>query len=484
MLGRGRSGTVYLAKHKDLEEYRAVKLVEKTRMDYEQFRKEALILKELRHPGIPIVYDLVETEQFSLLIEEFLEGETLYALVSGMGHFSAAMTIRYGIQICHLVNILHSARPNPVLYLDLQPKNLLLCHDVVKLIDFDHAVPLKEAGELALRYGTEGCAAPEQYTGERLDERTDIYAIGAVLYYMLTGTYPAGPGKAQPGWRRADGRSRDAAGRRLEHAICRCLEADKEKRYQTAEELCRALEAAGDDPVSSLTIGVAGSRPGAGATHIAVGLTAYLRRRGISAMYQEENDSGAVRRLAAWAGTNGDRQGIVRIRGIPMRPRYGPGVRLSEPPYPVRVLDWGGDWQRFLTEQIDACLLVCGAKPWETEEAGAALGRIGDCPGLAVALNHFCRRLYGKLPGKLSGAGSGDCCFLMPEWADPFGGDHEADQVYERLMVFWLGTGTEGRRRRWWERTWLENGSAVRERLGRLRPGGRWGLSGPGGERE
>ena len=93
MLGRGRSGTVYLAKHKDLEEYRAVKLVEKTRMDYEQFRKEALILKELRHPGIPIVYDLVETEQFSLLIEEFLEGETLYALVSGMGHFSFRFAI-------------------------------------------------------------------------------------------------------------------------------------------------------------------------------------------------------------------------------------------------------------------------------------------------------------------------------------------------------------------------------------------------------
>ena len=58
ILGRGRSGTVYLARHMELEEYRAIKQVAKTCTDYSQFRKEALILKTIRHPGIPIVYDL------------------------------------------------------------------------------------------------------------------------------------------------------------------------------------------------------------------------------------------------------------------------------------------------------------------------------------------------------------------------------------------------------------------------------------------
>jgi len=66
------------------------------------------------------------------------------------------------------------------LYLDLQPKNLLLCDDVIKLVDFDHAVHQNEADRLTKRYGTEGCAAPEQYTMEALDERTDIYAIGVI----------------------------------------------------------------------------------------------------------------------------------------------------------------------------------------------------------------------------------------------------------------------------------------------------------------
>ena len=83
--------------------------------------------------------------------------------------------------------------PTPVLYLDLQPKNLLLYKNTIKLIDFDHAVYADEAERLAERYGTAGCAAPEQYTGDVLDGRTDIYAIGAVLHYMLTGHFPGEP---------------------------------------------------------------------------------------------------------------------------------------------------------------------------------------------------------------------------------------------------------------------------------------------------
>ena len=87
-LGNGRSGTVYLAYHIELEEYRAVKIVPKSIADYDTFRKEALFLKTLRHPGIPIVYDVEEDTGYSYLIEEYLEGESLYALVKRMGSLS------------------------------------------------------------------------------------------------------------------------------------------------------------------------------------------------------------------------------------------------------------------------------------------------------------------------------------------------------------------------------------------------------------
>ena len=130
--------------------------------DYERFKKEALILKRLRHPGIPIVYDLEEEAFQSYLIEEFLEGDSFYDLIREKGHLNQDTVIRYGIQICDLVQYLHSAEQIPILYLDLQPKNLLVCHEQVKLLDFDHADFLDGANREPVRFGTPGYAAPEQ----------------------------------------------------------------------------------------------------------------------------------------------------------------------------------------------------------------------------------------------------------------------------------------------------------------------------------
>ena len=134
-LGAGRSGNVFLAWHTELEEYRAVKIVPKTMADYETFRKEALFLKTLRHPGIPLVYDVEEDLTNSYLIEEYLEGESLYALVKRLGSLSMKTAAEIGIQVCRLIQFMNTA-DNPILYLDLQPKNLLVCNGAVRLIDF------------------------------------------------------------------------------------------------------------------------------------------------------------------------------------------------------------------------------------------------------------------------------------------------------------------------------------------------------------
>ena len=107
--------------------------------------REALLLKELRHPGIPIVYDVEEDSDYSYLIEEFLEGNSVYDLVMSQGYLLQEAAIGYGIQICSLVNYLHLAEKTPILHLDLQPKNLLLCHGRIKLIDFGSAEMLADA---------------------------------------------------------------------------------------------------------------------------------------------------------------------------------------------------------------------------------------------------------------------------------------------------------------------------------------------------
>ncbi len=455
VLGRGRSGTVYLAKHQELEEYRAIKQVPKTCSDYGQFRKEALILKDIRHPGIPIVYDVMEDENFSYLVEEFLEGDSLYALVSCMGPFSKAMTVRYGIQICHLVSILHSASPNPILYLDLQPKNLLVCDDTVKLVDFDHAIHLSEAGQLTKRYGTVGFAAPEQYTGDMLDERTDIYAIGAALYYMLTGQFPGEipifP-KAQ-----IDGPMKKVIG-------C-CLRKDSAQRYASVARLVGELEKIQKEmerkqgvfrkeSVSSLTIAVAGASSGVGTTHVAMGLAAFLQRRGWKTLYEERNESGAVRQMAsqghAGAGSrmSGRKQGkmqmdscgICQVGGLPMLPFYGEAVKLERPRNFVIVRDYGADRKKFSQEAADGYLLVCGSKPWEWERTRDAVQFPGNPPGTAVIYNHFCRQLSGRLPRPAKGT----ACFLMPYDTNPLSCGVETQKIYEEIWN--LISGSERKR--------------------------------------
>lgn len=429
---------MYLARHKDLDEYRAIKQVPKTCTDYGQFRQEALILKTLRHPGIPIVYDLEEDEHFSYLIEEFLEGDSLYALISDMGHFSKAMTVRYGIQICRLVYTLHLAKPYPILYLDLQPKNLLLCDDTIKLVDFDHAIHLPESERLTKRYGTIGCAAPEQYTGEALDERTDIYAIGAVLYYMLTGTYP-GETPAYSG---------SCMDKKLVRILRTCLQGDREKRYDSAERLCEELEQIlkeeqgvfSKKQILSLTIAIAGARSGVGTTHVAMGLAAYLRRQGFSALYEEENDSGGVRRFAAHVNARADRYGIFRIKGLPMLPGYGEAVHLEPHPYPIVIKDYGTNRQAIREELFDGVLVVCSGKPWEQGITRDTVSSLDIHSGQAIIYNHFCRQLYQKLPGQARETG----VFLMPYCSDPFKTEKETESFYRAVVSFLMNRETGG----------------------------------------
>ena len=176
----------------------------------------------------------------------------------------------------------------------------MLWKDTMQLIDFDHAVYADEAEHMEERYGTIGCAAPEQYSGDVLDGRTDIYAIGAVLHYMLTGHFP--------GERIRTGQA-ELSGITERHLMCvirKCLQKEKDKRFQTVAELEQSLKELWSQSEygvfrygtkrmeKSLVIAVAGSRHGVGTTHIAMGFTAYLQRCGMPAVYEEHNESGAV----------------------------------------------------------------------------------------------------------------------------------------------------------------------------------------------
>ncbi len=444
-LGAGRSGTVYLAYHRDLEEYRAIKVVSNAMTDFETFRKEALFLKNLRHPGIPLVYDVVDGSQFFsenyfLIVEEYLEGESIYARVKRMGSLSMKTTVDLGIQICRIIQFMNTAE-NPILYLDLQPKNLLVCEEMVKLIDFDHAQYASEVEDFGERYGTIGFAAPEQFRGEPLDCRTDVYAIGALLYFMCRGRVPG----REPEF------GEDAKFRELDRIIRGCMAEKKEDRYATAKDVELALmewnhRNINEYAIESLTIIFTGAKAGIGTTHAALGFANFLARNGHLTLYQETYDTDSVRTLVRNLNAKPDDAGVYHFGCLNIRPFYGKSVKLPYPYYPITVLDMGVSWDGDSDlPDADLCVLVCGGKWWETERTLRAARQLKSCGKQPVLLwNHMSGGSVIKLPKDLCGIP----CLNLPFFTNPWKRNKSADACFAELLAYRTGGITIWKRKR------------------------------------
>ncbi len=445
-LGKGQRGTVYLAFHQELREYRAIKQVPKSSAGYGQFKKEALLLTSLCHPGIPIVYDLEEDCSNSYLIEEYLEGDTLYDLVKDQGHLNREAALRIGIQVCDLVHYLHSAGKTPILYLDLQPKNLLFCHGYVKLLDFDHAGRICEVNESLFRYGTPGFSAPEQKTGGVLGTYTDIYQIGALLYYLSTGHIKRG----------AETMSDKALGRIVEI----CVREDKTRRYPSIPELKQELEylysqtgVFKENQLSSLILALAGSRHGVGTTHVAIGLAQYLNQSGCKTLYEERNLSGDVRAMALRCRSALDSYGIYQINQVAMKPFYGDSVYLKPVEYPVVIRDYGLEWKAVQDDrEAKALWLIHGGKWWEQEAGGLAIHELRDCREFAVLYNRTVSEMKPDFPEGVDQTR----CLQVPVFRNPWKMEKENKAFFQELIritgVLDGGTGARKKRAGNWKK--------------------------------
>lgn len=444
-LGKGRSGNVYLAYHMELEEYRAVKIVPKTIADYDTFRKEALFLKTLRHPGIPLVYDVEEDTNNSYLIEEYLEGESLYALVRRLGSLSVKTTVEIGIQICRIIQFMNSAE-NPILYLDLQPKNLLICNGKVRLTDFDHAQYAADVVTFGERYGTLGFAAPEQYLGAPLDRRTDVYAIGALLYFMCRGKPP--------------GREPDLGGSgntwEIDRIIRGCMAQEKEERYPNAGEVELSLNElqegiSKEQAIQSHNIVFAGARQGIGTTHAALGISNFLARNGCPALYQEEYDTDTIRILAKNRHVKADSTGVYQIGCTNIRPYYGKSVKVPYLFFPTVVRDAGTAWQEnHVLSDADFYVLVCGGKWWEIDNTLRTAGMLQNHGRLILLFNHMPGGIRLRLPENFRTLP----CLYLPFFPDPFKENKAADACYRELLKTGMGGQKIWEKRKWTQRFW------------------------------
>lgn len=192
VLGKGGMGTVYLAKDLRLSgKYWAIKEVYLEENQLEEFASEAKMLVELDHPNLPKIIDYFtkDTGQ-TYLVMDYIKGQSLADMYEEKKYeLPYAKVIKYSIQVCNLLDYLHAHKPTPIVYRDLKPSNIMIDEkDNVQLIDFGIARKFQEGKDAdTVNIGTMGFAAPEQFESNRqTDHRTDLYSLGATMYYLLS----------------------------------------------------------------------------------------------------------------------------------------------------------------------------------------------------------------------------------------------------------------------------------------------------------
>jgi eukaryotic-like serine/threonine-protein kinase len=261
-LGVGGMGEVYLAEHALLRRPCAIKLIRPERagdpMTLLRFEREVQTTATLTHPNTVEIFDYGHAEDGTFYyVMEYLPGLSLEQLVSRHGPLPSARVVHLLRQVC---GALQDAHANGLIHRDIKPGNVLVCerggrHDVAKLLDFGlvHAHGLDQ-GEQKLTQegaiaGTAAYMSPEQASGKAdLDGRSDIYSLGAVAYFLLTGQPPfvrqtAMQTLAAHIYETPAGldRHRTDIPADLQAVVLRCLEKDPTKRFPDADSLDQAL---------------------------------------------------------------------------------------------------------------------------------------------------------------------------------------------------------------------------------------------------
>lgn len=241
-LGRGGMSTVYLARDKNLGSYWAVKQVQynKSGVDIEAFKKEVELLSSLSHSDIPRIVDRIEMGDNYFVCMDFIDGVALGNKVKQEGPQSEKDVIDWAKSLCDVLDYLHNVRENPIVYRDMKPDNVMLtASGRLKLVDFGIAKECIRGKKLdGPKVGTKGYAAPEQYVGGPLDERTDIYSLGATLYYLLTGQVASEENGRLISVRQINPLLSEG----VDYVITKCLQRQPEDRYQSCKELLNDLK--------------------------------------------------------------------------------------------------------------------------------------------------------------------------------------------------------------------------------------------------
>lgn len=374
---------VYLVRHIQLSVYRVAKVVSKSHRDCERILREADIIKNIKHIGIPLVYDIEEDSDSICIIEEYIAGNSLAEYIS-KGRLSVMQMEIISIKICEVLEYLHNCKD--VIHMDLKPENVIIRENGsvgradssisldkdlglgsydVSIIDFDSSVSIEESTAAYSLYGSAGFAAPEQYeaavcgmyqeAGCRLQEtdyqsqniagristRTDCYSVGMLLLYMACeGCMQSMAEKTE----QVLSLYSDTIG----PVIRRCIRHNQSQRFNSIEELKKELiKVLNQENNKNVNTGnaydiyVYGIKRGVGTTHLSLCLAAFFKKffADKKVLYIRHGDKDDIF-LEAVKGRL-TKTGAYKRHGIYIMPDYGDCIRCDLSGFDVIVHDCG-----------------------------------------------------------------------------------------------------------------------------------------------
>ncbi|NIM89847.1 MAG: protein kinase [Candidatus Aminicenantes bacterium] len=251
-LGRGGMAKVYRVIDKKIEEEVALKLMNPEIASDEEtvhrFRNELKFARKIAHRNVCKMYDLSEEKGNLYITMEYVPGEDLKSLIRRIGQYTVGKAVSVGRQVCEGLTEAHRLG---VMHRDLKPQNIMIDREGnARIMDFGIARSLKAQGitDKGVIIGTPEYMSPEQVEGKDVDHRSDIYALGVILYEMVTGRVPfEGHTPLSVALKQRTEVPLNPRERNpqvpldLSRVILKCLEKDKNNRYQKAEELLSEL---------------------------------------------------------------------------------------------------------------------------------------------------------------------------------------------------------------------------------------------------
>lgn len=249
-IGQGGIGTIYLAYHLNLDKYVVLKEIMIKGMNAVDFRREATIMKNLRHTYLPNIYDFIMQPDRVITVMDYIPGKDFGKLPAGRNQLSENQLIKWLRQMAEVLSYLESRIP-PVIHSDIKPENIILQpNGDICLIDFN--ISMIQNTTKAIYGYSRHFSSPEQMlilkqmSSENadnaddlvLDVRTDIYSTGATFYYLITGQYPGGVKPVIPLSEYKDLPYSDA----FLAIIDKCMKWKRESRYLNAASLLKAID--------------------------------------------------------------------------------------------------------------------------------------------------------------------------------------------------------------------------------------------------